>query len=59
MFTEREQQYLKALAVSALEVIQRDDFADKLPQDINDSFTKYLDDYLAHCPLSDYSDDKE
>lgn len=59
MFSEREKMYLKALVVSALETISREDLKDKLPQDINDPFTKYLDDYLAHHPLSDYPDEKE
>lgn len=57
MFTKREQLYLKALAVSAIRTLAPEKFKEVPPQDINDSLNDYLDDYLAHIPLSDYPDD--
>lgn len=57
MFTKREQLYLKALAVSAIRTLAPEKFREVPPQDINDSLNDYLDDYLAHISLSDYSDD--
>lgn len=56
MFTEREQQYLKALTISALEVIQKDDFKELKPLALKESFTDYLDDYLSHFPLEEHPD---
>lgn len=56
MFSEREQHYLKALVVSALETLQREDFKKLSPPDINNSITECLDDYFAHFPLTNFSD---
>ena len=56
MFTEREQRYLKALAVSALEVMQIEKFKELKPSALNESFLDCLDDYLSHFPLEECSD---
>jgi hypothetical protein len=56
MFSEKEQAYLKALAVSAIQVQQKVDSDKMNPAEINDLFTEVLEDYLAHNPLNELSD---
>ena len=56
MFTEREQAYLKALSVSALQVMQNERFSKLSPPEVFDHFEQCLDDYLSHFPLADYPD---
>lgn len=56
MFTEREQAYLKALAVSALRVMKNERFSEFSPPEVSDCFDQYLDDYLSHNPLADCPD---
>ena len=56
MFSEKEKAYLKALAVSAIQVQQKVDSDKMNPAEINDLFTEVLEDYLAHNPLNELSD---
>ncbi len=56
MFSEREQAFLKALAISALEVSQQDDFKLLKPDEITEAFEECLSDYFYHKPLSEYED---
>ncbi len=56
MFSEREQAFLKALAISALEVSQQDDFKLLKPDEITEAFEECLSDYFYHKPLSECED---
>lgn len=56
MFSEREQAFLQAIAISALEVSQQDDFKLLKPQEITAAFEEYLSDYFYHKPLSECED---
>lgn len=56
MFTEREQTYLKALSVSALQVMKNEKFAELSLPEVSNYFDQYLDDCLSHNPLMDCSD---
>ena len=57
MFTEREQAFLKGIAVAMLGVQRDYDLDDIESQELDKIFNNYLDDYFSHNPLSDSSDD--
>lgn len=56
MFSEREQAFLQALAISALEVSQKNNFKILKPDEITETFEDCLSDYFYHKPLSECED---
>ena len=56
MFSEREQAFLKAITITSLQIVQRDDFRTLGPAELTDAFNEHLDDYLFHIPLNKYPD---
>ncbi len=56
MFSEREQAFFKAIAISSLEVLQKENFKALEANELLDSFNECLDDYLYHFPLDGHPD---
>ena len=56
MFTEREQEYLKGLVLSALHIMQKHDFRSLSAAELKNEFNDCLDDYFFHFPLNEHPD---